>query len=99
MDIFFTSIGGEDYVVQETHPAIVINPNKLKGDLAITTIDDDVVELLIEEFYADIRFVELAYGGTVDRIYVGDKNRTTIQIKDDDGKNKICAHAESIKLL
>lgn len=77
-------------MVQETY-SIIINPeDKQKGNFSIAAIDDDVVEILIKEFYIDITDVTLAGGGIVHGASIGKNNRTTIQIKDSDGKNKIC---------
>ena len=85
-------------MVQETHPVIIHPEDKEKGDLSIRAVDDDVVEILIEEFYIDIVDVAHASGGTVHGVSIGKDSRTTVEIKDDDGKNKIYA-LQLFKLL
>ena len=88
---FYALIGVEDYEVQEKHPFIIIPEYKKSGSLSIKAVDDDVVEILEEEFYIEIIDATLASGGVVHGISIGERSRATVEIKDDDGKNKICA--------
>ena len=82
-------IGGEDYTIQNRDP-IIVYPGTLNREIFIDTVDDDVVETLIEEFYIDISYVANENGGVNDFLEIGKNNRTTLQIKDDDGKNSVC---------
>ena len=83
-------IGGEDYTIQNKEPIIIYPEDKQKRAIFIDTVDDDVVETLIEEFYIDISYVANENGGVNDYLKIGKDNRTTLQIKDDDGKNSVC---------
>ena len=82
-------IGGEDYTIQNRDP-IIVDPDTLNREIFIDTVDDDVVETLIEEFYIAISYVANQNGGVNRNLEIGKNSRTTLQIKDDDGKNSVC---------
>lgn len=80
---FIYHVGGEDYVLR--NPLVIIHPNTQRKEIYVHQIDDDIVEILTEEFYINIVLVTDRNGAPDKRVSIGRDKRTRLQIRDDDG--------------
>ena len=70
---------------------MIINPeDRQRKQLSIDIIDDDMVEMLTEEFYINITHIANGDGIPVDGLRIGKDRRTKLLIKDDDRKKNFC---------
>ena len=77
-------VGGEDYVLG--NHTIVIHPkDDERKEIFVDHIDDNIVEILMEEFYINIVLVADENGAPDEHVSIGRDKRTRLQIKDDDG--------------
>ena len=83
------AIGVEDYNILQSSP-ITIRPedNQMK-EFSIDTVDDDIVETLLEDFFVNITYVAHGDGGADHRVTIGEISSARFQIRDDDSKNHV----------
>ena len=81
---FIYYVGGEDYVLRN-HIIIIHPEDEERKEVFVDPIDDDITEILIEEFYINIVLVADGKGAPDKHVSIGRDKRTRLQIRDDDG--------------